>query len=109
MSVYKYSNNAKGKEFVYTADVIDEFEDVTKLIAFPKCTSATGFQFSIENGADEVAEMEVQITAYPDKDGNFYYEALTGELEDQTIADQWHTSFDYALVSASGATGGATN
>ncbi|WP_078430483.1 phage tail protein [Alkalihalobacterium alkalinitrilicum] len=95
--VYKYSQNSRGKEFVFTADVIDEFEDVVKLIAFPKCSSATGFRFTIENGADEVAELEVEITAYPDSKKNLYYEAFVSEV-DETVADQWHQTFSYELV-----------
>lgn len=98
--VYKYSRESKGKEFIYTADVIDEFDDVTKLIAFPNAVSTTGFQFSIENGADEVAEMEVEITCYPDAEGNLYYEALVSELTDASIATTWHTAFTYTLVKA---------
>ncbi|TLS37738.1 phage tail protein [Pseudalkalibacillus caeni] len=96
--IYKYSQNSKGKKFVLTADVIDEFEEVTKLIAFPNCVSSTGFKFAIENGADEVAEMEVELAAYPDDKQNLYYEAFVSELEDTTIKDTWHTTFDYTLV-----------
>lgn len=96
--VYKYSKKAQGKKFVFTADVIDEFENITKLIAFPNCVSATGFTFTVENGADEVAEMEVELTAYPDSHGNLYYEALTSELDDPSISDTWHSQFDYTLV-----------
>ncbi|MCV9886239.1 phage tail protein [Metabacillus halosaccharovorans] len=98
--IYKYSTQSKAKEFIFTADVIDEFEDVVKLIAFPKAVSAIGFKFAVENGADEVAEMEVEITAYPDENGNLYYEALVAELTDTTVADTWHTQFNYALVEA---------
>ncbi|WP_088033536.1 phage tail protein [Evansella clarkii] len=97
--VYAYSTDAKGKEFTYTADVMDEFEDITKLIAFPRCISATGFKFSVENGADEVAEMELQLTAYPDKKNKFYYEALVNEL-DEELQDEWHKNFTYELVEA---------
>jgi len=97
--VYKYSKEAKGKEFTYTADVIDEFEDVTKLIAFPRCTSSTGFKFTVTNGADEVAEMEVEITVYPDEQGNLYYEAIVDELDElSTVPTTWHTQFIYTLV-----------
>ncbi|KZE53398.1 phage tail protein [Rossellomorea marisflavi] len=96
--IYKYGQSSKGVEFVFTADVIDEFEDVTKLIAFPKCVSATGFTFTIENGADEVALMEVQLTAYPDPTTEIYYEAFVSELEDSTVATKWHTQFDRSLV-----------
>lgn len=96
--IYSYAKDSKGKEFIYTADVIDEFEDVTKLIAFPRAVSATGFKFAIENGADEVAEMEVEITCYPDEQGNLYYEALVSELTDTTIVETWHSQFTYSLV-----------
>lgn len=33
--IYSYGVNSKGHNFVLTFDVVDEFEDVTKLIAFP--------------------------------------------------------------------------
>lgn len=106
--VYKYSNQSKGKEFVFTADVIDEFEEVTKLIAFPKTVSASGFAFTIENGADEVAQMETSVTAYPDDKGNIYYEAFVAELQDPTVADTWHSDFNYSLVEEVTTTGGTT-
>jgi hypothetical protein len=96
--IYKYSKLAEGKEFILTADVIDEFEDITKLVAFPNSITASGYQFSIENGAEEVAEVELSLAAYPDDQGNIMYEAYVSELEDQTIAETWHTSFDYSLV-----------
>lgn len=99
--VYKYSQDAKGKEFTLTADVIDEFEDQTKLIAFPQCISATGLQFNIENGADEVAELELEFTAYPDEEGNFYYESIVAETEDDELAKKWHSDFNYDLVKKS--------
>lgn len=96
--VYKYSKDAKGKEFTLTADVVDEFEDETKLIAFPKCTSATGLKFTVANGAEEVAELELLFSVYPDEEGNFYYEAVISELEDAEMADEWHVDFQHELV-----------
>ncbi|MYL50253.1 phage tail protein [Halobacillus litoralis] len=96
--VYSYGSDSKGKRFTLTADAIDEFEDVTKLMAFPNCTSATGFVFTIENGADEVALMELTLSAYPDDTKQIYYEALIDELDDVTISDTWHTQFDRTLV-----------
>lgn len=101
--IYRYSQNTKGKKFVLTADIIDEFQDITKLIAFPNCVSATGLILTVEGGADEVAQLEIEVTAYPDPasvNGDFYYDAFVQELEDPTIADTWHTQFDYTLVEA---------
>lgn len=96
--VYSYSIDAKGEEFIYTADVIDEFEDVTKLIAFPRCISATGLQFSIENGASEVAHMELTITAYKDSKGQLMYEGFVTEITDESVKEQWHKEFTPELV-----------
>lgn len=98
--IYRYSTDAKGKEFTLTGDVEDEFEDVTKLIAFPNCISNEGLKFSIENGADEVAEVEMEFDAYPEgKD--IYYEAIIDELDDDDkddIQEKWHSEFDMDLI-----------
>lgn len=96
--VWAYGSLSKGKKFVFTADVIDEFEDVTKLIAFVNCTNSTGFRIQIENGGDEVAQLELQFTSLRDELKNFYYEALIDELEDATVAKQWHEKFTPELV-----------
>lgn len=101
--IYRYSQNTKGKKFVLTADIIDEFQDITKLIAFPNCVSATGLKITVEAGADEVAQLEIEVTAYPDAvsvNGDFYYDAFVQELDDPSIATTWHQTFDYTLVEA---------
>ena len=98
--VYAYGINSKGKEFILTADVLDDFEDVNKLMAWPKCTSATGFKISVDNSADEVANIEFELTALPDAKGQILYEAIVSELEDATIAEQWHTAFTRELIEA---------
>jgi hypothetical protein len=98
--IWAYGSLAKGKRFVFTADVIDEFEDIVKLIAFSNCSNAAGFKIAIENGSDEVAMLELEFTALADSLNNFYYEALVSELADPSLADQWHTQFTPALVQA---------
>lgn len=96
--VWAYGGNSKGKKFVFTADVIDEFQDVKKLIAFSNCVSTTGFKIMVENGADELAELEIEFTAMQDTNGQFYYEALVTEVTDETVKTQWHTKFTPELV-----------
>lgn len=98
--VYSYGSDSKGEDFVLTADVVDEFEDLTKLIAFPNCSTSTGLTLSIENGADEVAELEMEYTAMIDNNKKCYYEAFVEELEDETIAEQWRSNFSADLVKA---------
>lgn len=98
--IFAYGPTSKGKRFVLTADVIDEFEDVTKLIAFPNVSNNTGFQIKVENGQDEVALLEMELTALVDKNDKFYYEALVDELEDEAVKTDWHTAFTPELVAA---------
>lgn len=98
--VWAYGSKSKGQKFVFTADVIDEFQDVKKLIAFANCSSTTGMKFSIENGGDEVAELELEFTAMKDEAGEFYYEAMASEVTDQKIVTDWHTTFNRELVKA---------
>lgn len=96
--IYAYGTLSKGNRFVFTADVVDEFEDLVKLIAFSNCNNTSGFKITIENGSDEVAMMELEFTGLTDDLGNFYYETLIAEISDQTVAEQWHKSFKSSLV-----------
>ncbi|MBG9841777.1 MULTISPECIES: phage tail protein [Bacillus cereus group] len=96
--VWSYGTKSKGKAFVLTADVIDEFSDVKKMVAFSNCTSTTGFKFKVENGADELAETELEFTALKDSNDDFYYEALVDEVDDAQVKEKWHTQFTPELV-----------
>ncbi|MGU3355140.1 MULTISPECIES: phage tail protein [Bacillus] len=96
--IWAYGSESKGNDFVFTADVVDEFQDIVKLIAFPNCSNSTGFKFSIANGEEELAMMELEFTALPDELKKFYYEAFVEELTDATVAQKWHTQFNSTLV-----------
>lgn len=96
--IYSYGEGSLGKDFVWTADVMDDFEDVTKLIAFPKASNSAGLTLSIDATQEELALLELSFSAVADSAGQFYYEALVPELEDPTIADTWHTNFDRTLI-----------
>lgn len=98
--IWAYGDLSSGKRFVFTADVIDEFEDIVKLIAFANCSNNAGFKIAVENGAEEVAQLELTFTALADSLGKFYYEALVAELEDETVATTWHKDFTPELVQA---------
>ncbi|MGH0950859.1 phage tail protein [Bacillus mycoides] len=96
--IWAYGTESKGYNFAFTADVVDDFEDVVKLIAFPNCSSSSGFKFSIANGEEELAMMELEFSALPDELRKFYYEAFVDELADATVAQKWHTQFNAGLV-----------
>lgn len=77
---------------------MDDFEEVTKLIAFPKASNSAGLTLSIDATQEELALLELSFSAVADEAGQFYYEALVPELEDPTVATQWHTQFTRSLV-----------
>ncbi|HHK5566188.1 TPA: phage tail protein [Bacillus thuringiensis] len=93
--VYSYGIDSLGKDFAFVAEELDIFEENTRLIAFPNCTSATGFVKSVENGAEELAEVELEVTALSDEFGRFYYEGI--ELP-ETVAKEWMAKFDSAKL-----------
>lgn len=95
--VYSYGINSKGKRFAFTADVIDEFEDIKQLIAFSNCSNMTGMTVSIDNDADEVPYVELEFQANADEEGEFYYEAFVEELDEETVG-KWHKTFTPELV-----------
>lgn len=97
--VYAYGEGSKHPEFALTQRVIDE-DDEVKLKAYPRCIIETAPTAKIENGAEEVAEVEITITLLPDDDGMCVYEALEEGL-DETIKSKWLKEFTSTLVAAS--------
>lgn len=101
--VYKYGADSIGEDFAITALAIDEFEDEQKLIAFSNCANDTGFKINIENGAEEVAELELTFTALVDEKRGIYYEAYLSELDDEgktEFIQAWKTNFTPELALA---------
>lgn len=86
-------------EFQLVADVFDE-DGNEKYLAYPRCIMQTGPDMDVENGADEVAEVEVEINVMPDANGYGKYEALVAGL-DSAVSDAWFTDFTPELVAAS--------
>ena len=96
--VYAYGEDSSGEEFTLTADIKDDFDDITKMIAFPKVSVSTGFKFKIDTSSDEVANVEIEATALPDENGKFYYETLLDEDSKKEFIEQWHKNFDSDVV-----------
>ncbi|MGL9969364.1 phage tail protein [Enterococcus sp. DIV1420a] len=99
--IYSYNEDSSSGDFTLTADVIDDFDDVTKLVAFPKCTSESGLQFTVDRTADEYQMVEYSFTAMFTKiNGKLraYVEAFTDQISEE-IANKWRTSFSEELVS----------
>lgn len=94
--VYSYGTKSIAGKFVLTGEIYDEYQDQTKLIAFPHGRTTEGMTFSIDNTADELAEMEFEFRANKDDYGQTYYEAMVSELEPEDAAffrEEWHRAF----------------
>lgn len=94
--VKAYGKNSIHKAFSATMHVTDE-DGNEKYKAYPNCVMEAGVVRKIENGAEEVAELEIEASVMPDEFGNGLYEAIVDDLE-ETTAKAWMTSFTSALV-----------
>ncbi len=86
--IYSYGPNSVGEKFALSAKILDEFEGNAKLLAFLNAVSTSGLSFEIENGADEVAALELEAGVMIDDLGKFYHEAIVQELEED-LTDSW--------------------
>lgn len=96
--VHAYGYDSRHPEACVTGDVFDE-DDVEKLKAWPVCVVSTGPARSVENGAEEVAETDLEIGFSPDVNGLGVYEALAADVT-EAIKTGWMDSFAPALVAA---------
>lgn len=99
--VRAYGSNSRHKSFCLTVHAFDE-DGEEKYKAYPNCICAARPTIKVENGAEEVAEVEMEITVAPDENGNGMYEALAEGL-DTSIASAWLDNFDPELVKVTSA------
>lgn len=97
--VQAYGRNSVHKRFAVVQDVFDE-DGNEKLKAYPNCIVETGVSRKIENGAEEVAELELEIAVMPDDEGNGMYEAIVDDIDPEhaTLKTQWMTAFKPEMV-----------
>lgn len=95
--VWAYGSSSQTANFALTADERDMYEN-KHLIAFPNMAVTGGFSWSLENGSEEVAEVEIPVKAMLDADKQLRYDMFGEEVEDQSLATKWHTDFSTELV-----------
>lgn len=96
--VKSYGTQSKHPEFAIVAHVVDE-DDVGKYKAYPNCILESGVSRKIENGGEEVAEIELEIALQPDETGQCMYEALEDKL-DADVAKKWMEEWKPELMKA---------
>lgn len=93
-----YGTGNVHKEFAMVERVFDE-DGIEKLKAYPRCIMLSGPARSIENGAEEVAELEMEISLMPDENGYCMYETIVSTLpEGSEIPGKWMKEFTPELV-----------
>ena len=100
--VYGFSNvESLMPEVSIAARVMDE-GDEPMFLGFPRCKVEEINSTEIENGGEEVAEVEMKLSYMPDDNGIGEYQALAVELTGNTLtAENWMTSFSSELAQAS--------
>lgn len=96
--VYAFDNTSAMPEFTVAARVKDE-DDNIMYKGFPRCKIEEINTLSIENGAEEVAEVEIKASYMPDDYNKGEYEALEVELTGDVLnAENWMTEFSSELA-----------
>lgn len=98
--VVGYGQKSIHNKFSLTGKVYDE-EGNCKLKAYPNCIMKEGISRKIENGTEEIAEIELTIAVNPDEEGFGMYEALVSALDAETaetLTEQWLNNFTTDLV-----------
>lgn len=97
--VKAYGEHSSHKVFCLTEKILDE-DGVTKFKAYPSCQIKEGMSRKTENGADEIAEVELTIAVMPDDYGYGVYEAIESELDDNDLKTKWMTAFEPDMAQA---------
>lgn len=95
--VVAYGTDSVHEAFCLTQRIYDE-DGNEKLKAYPNCIITSGISRKIENGAEDVAEIELELNLMADENGRCVYEALVTASLDQTIKTNWITKFDPSMV-----------
>lgn len=101
VGVQAYGSDNRHKEFTCVCKVLDEDGNVCYL-AYPKMVANTN-AMSIENGSEEVAEKEIELSYMPDEYGYGVYKALESDLGTDTnqLKTKWMTAWTPELMQAS--------
>lgn len=96
--VWAYGTKSRAGTGIFTWDVFNLEGDERKMMAFPNGQIGAGFKFKIENGGEEIAEVEMPINFLKDSNREFYYEAFESEVEDEDIKTNWNKNFGLDLI-----------
>lgn len=96
--VQGYGSDNRHKEMTIVGKMLDEDGNV-KYVAYPKIVANT-YTGSTENGSEEVAEREVELSYMPDEYGYGKYEVLEADLTTDAngLKTKWMTAWTSELM-----------
>lgn len=99
--VQGYGSDNRHQEFTCVGRYLDE-DGKEKFFAYPKMVANT-YTSTTENGGEEVAEREIELSYMPDDHGYGKYEALATDLGEDTggLKTKWMTAWTSELMQAS--------
>ena len=97
--VAAYGSESRHREMTIVCKVLDEDGNV-KYKAYPKVVANTGITRTVENGGEEVAEVEIELGWMQDEYGNGLYEAVEADLGTDTngLKTKWMTAWTPQLM-----------
>lgn len=95
--IIAYGENSLHAVSCITVKIIDEDGNV-KYKAYPKCSIQSALSRKIENGSEEITEIELEVAVMPDENGEGMYEAVATDVIDETIKTKWMSEFNYELI-----------
>lgn len=98
--VYGLSDKSSVPNMCLTSKAVDLFTDEEKYICIPNLAITSGFAKTIDNTAEEIAEVTLEFNGYKDDNKEFYYEACASEVDEATIGNKWLEEFTPSLVKA---------
>lgn len=90
--VYSYGGNSVGETFALAVSVSDEWQNVHKLMSFLNCNVQNALTFTVDATEDEIASLEITVTAGQDDLGYWYHEAMDSELTGALTKEKWLTN-----------------
>lgn len=97
---YAFGENSLLPECCMSVHITDE-DGNEKLKAYPRVTATTGPARSVENGGDEVEEIEPEFSVMPDSCGEGMYELFLDDIAEDKREDmvtKWMAGFSRDLI-----------
>jgi len=96
--VYSYGTSSISPTFTFVVSIVDEFDNVTKLMAWRKCSSTSGLRFTVNGEDEEIAQVELELKVMLDDRRKLYYEMYSNIDNFDELQAELHEDFDVTKI-----------